>query len=194
MLKKLGIEFFNVLDVGSNAGNWARSIKQNCLKNSTFYLIEPNGNYLNLLSKIGNVFQVVLSDNEKEVDFFSIGGTGDSYFKEKTFHYKDILPQKIHTTTLDLLPLPRIDLIKIDTQGSEIDILRGYKNCEAKAIILEIPISEYNHGAPKFSEYIDFMQSIDYIPVKLIDEHYIDFELKQLDLGFLERKLLSNFS
>ena len=61
------------------------------------------------------------------------------------------------------IPLP--DFIKIDTQGSELDILRGgektISNCSL--IYLECPIIEYNMGSPNLSEYIEYLNLIDII-------------------------------
>ena len=59
-----------------------------------------------------------------------------------------------------LAQLPKPDLIKIDVQGAELDILRGGKEClaNAKDVILEAQHVDYNIGAPKFEEVIDFMK------------------------------------
>jgi FkbM family methyltransferase len=57
-------------------------------------------------------------------------------------------------------PLP--DLIKIDVQGSELDVLCGaskvLENC--KDIILELQHVEYNRGAPLNNQVIDYLQNI----------------------------------
>jgi len=60
------------------------------------------------------------------------------------------------------LPIP--DFIKLDTQGSELDILKGATKIVGKTplIFTEMPIIEYNKGAPKFSEYMDFFKAHDY--------------------------------
>jgi len=60
------------------------------------------------------------------------------------------------------IPLP--DLMKIDVQGSEMDILIGAQNTISKCtdIILELQEFDYNIGAPKAKEVIDYMSSIGY--------------------------------
>ena len=54
------------------------------------------------------------------------------------------------------------DLIKIDVQGSELDILKGatkvLKQCDN--IILEMQYVDYNKGAPKAQEVIEYLKSI----------------------------------
>lgn len=58
------------------------------------------------------------------------------------------------------LPLP--DLIKMDIQGSELDVLIGGSSAvqNARAVILELPHAEYNIGAPTKEAIIDYMSSL----------------------------------
>ena len=75
----------------------------------------------------------------------------------------------LHTHTLDkvakqqIFPYP--DLIKIDVQGSELDILKGatttLKYC--KYLIVELQEIDYNKNAPKADVVIEYLNSIGYI-------------------------------
>ena len=86
----------------------------------------------------------------------------------------------------------KFDLIKIDTQGSELDILRGGTNfytC-AKGIILEVSLIEYNKNAPLEKEVIDYMDSINFKPAEVLKDHYFsDGVLIQKDILFLNKDL-----
>ena len=90
------------------------------------------------------------------------------------------------------LPFP--DFLKIDTQGSEIDILKGSNKTisQCTLIYLECPILEYNLNAPNFHEYITFMNSIDYVPIDICELHKIDNVLIQIDILFIKKKILKN--
>ena len=57
-------------------------------------------------------------------------------------------------------------LIKIDTQGSELDIVRGASDFIDKVYFLypECPLTKYNEGSPSFEEYIDFLKSNGFVP------------------------------
>lgn len=196
ILKKSGIKISNVLDVGAYKGTWTKVIKRNCLRNAKFYLIEPNSKYLQDLNKLGTYYECLVSNEIKDIDFYQLQGTGDSYYKEVGDVYKNVKPIRIRSETLDSLNLPKIDLVKIDTQGSEIDILSGFisglKFC--KAIILELPVTAYNLGSPNFSECIDSIANMGFVPAYLIDQHIVKGELKQLDIGFVRQDLLKFIS
>ena len=89
-------------------------------------MIKPNLSY--------DWFNIVLSDKDKkEVIFHEINGTGDSYYEEKTSFYSGRQKRhKLLTRTLDSViyeyKLPCPDIIKVDTQSSEVDIFKGGHN------------------------------------------------------------------
>jgi FkbM family methyltransferase len=197
-LQKGSIEISTVFDIGAHHGNWSlEAVKY--LRNSKFHLFDINP-YLasRVLNESMYFHQALLSNSKKEVDFYEIGGTGDSYLKENTTYYENNIPRRLMTTTInDLLNLekPSIQLpqfIKLDTQGSELDILEGatliYE--ELKIAVMEIPVTEYNIGSPTFSEYIEFMMRIGFAPVDFVEVHKFAGKLIQVDVVFVKEKLL----
>ena len=96
---------------------------------------------------------------------------GNSYYRENTCHFpKENFVIK-DTITLDTLVRNKnynyADLIKIDSQCSELDILKGASKCleEATFLILEIPEenSNYNLGGYQQHEILDYLKSIGYM-------------------------------
>jgi hypothetical protein len=142
-------------------------------------------------------FNLLLSSSAKLTPFYAINSSGYSIFKEIGKHYKNVEPIFMMTTTLDIarseLNIPLPDLIKIDIQGSEIDILKGglATFVHSKVIILEISVMEYNIGAPKFDKYIDFLLEYSFVPIALIEIHLIDECIVQLDIAFMPKSLAS---
>jgi hypothetical protein len=62
------------------------------------------------------------------------------------------------------------DLIKIDTQGSELDIISGGRNLcsKAKGILLEVSLTQYNENSPLISEVHEFMHNFGYEPKEIL--------------------------
>lgn len=122
----------------------------------------------------------VLSDSIKEVDFYIMGdgknstGTGNSYYQENTPHFKNAVIEKRITNTLDNIYDDSVsfDLIKIDTQGSEVDILKGGTKLvsRAKGIVLEENAYSFNIGAPISPEVKAYMESIGFELVDTLEE------------------------
>lgn len=71
-------------------------------------------------------------------------------------------------------PLP--DLMKIDVQGSELDILRGAKEClqHCKDIFIEMQHMEYNKGAPHVDEVSKYLNECGYRLVEVISKGPVD--------------------
>jgi|694.fasta_scaffold115127_6 FkbM family methyltransferase len=195
-----GFKIQHLYDVGACDGSWSDWVKWNCLQQTEFHLFEANSGHVgSLLLKRFDFHIATLSDEVKEVEFYTNMSTGDSYYKESTSYYDRSFPLKKTTTTLDKLiqekNLPIPQFLKIDTQGSELDILRGATSIlnQTEIIMCEMPIVQYNIGAPTISEYLEFFRSHDYIPVHLVDVIRAEETLIQLDMIFMKRSAKSQF-
>ena len=198
-LAKMGVGIKNVYDIGAFKGEWTNMMYKTSLKKSNFFLFEANLENEVFLKKTKHQYFInVLSDEIKKVNFYSKSHTGDSYYLEKTNFYDDkIKPKIIETTTLDNLQkkheLPLPEFVKIDTQGSEIDILKGgeevLKNC--KIILLECPVISYNQGAPSFNYYIEYLNKINFLPLDITEVHHLDKVLVQVDIIFLKKEIFN---
>ena len=144
-----------------------------------------------------------LSDSVKDTvvykTTYNAFNTGDSLYKENTSYYNDdkLIIQEIKTTTLDEIFKNEMtfDFIKIDCQGSEMDIIKGgLEMCKrAKVFLLEAPVYPYNIGAPTFDELKEFMSSIGYPYNKIVfDIHHPENHsiLIQHDVLFSKTELL----
>lgn len=190
--RKVGLESKVVFDIGARHGNWSEYLSRH-LK-AEFILFEANDEHAWRLKERGfRFFTGILSDSERDVDWFGKGSTGDSYYKENTSAYDDVTAVKMRATTLDAqiekhdLPLP--DLIKLDTQGSEIDILNGAPRALAHAtfVYIECSLVDYNKGAPQLTEMLAYMKSHDFLPCDICEEHRKGGALIQMDVLFVRR-------
>ena len=193
----------DVLDIGAHTGQfykWAKTAWPYC----NVFMIEANplheNTLLNLTANTKDEYMIsALGDKEREVTFYTRSDKphteGNSYYKEA--NYWDI-PQLVQKETVTLKKLDDIfdeekvfDLVKMDTQGSELDILKGGKKLitKATAVILEVAYIEYNLGAPTSDEVIKHMNSIGFEEIMSIGEHYEGEEVSQKDLLFLNKEL-----
>jgi len=128
--------------------------------------------------KNGNPFKVIhtiLNDYDGEVDWYEMKNTGDSIKKERTSHFNKCLPLKKECTKLDtLFKNEKYDLIKIDVQGSEMNVLEGGKEMikHTSFIIMEMPFfCQYNENTPNFLSHIQKMDELGFIPYDIVSEH-----------------------
>jgi len=181
-------------DIGAHTGAFTRNFLKTH-KNVISYMFEANPKLFKPKDLSEHYwFNTVLSNlNDNEVSFYYRNGTGDSYYKEidLTQAYTD--PEKysilkLKTKRLDSFDIPLPDVIKIDTQGSELDILRGcddiLKNCQTIYCEIPAPKKTYNQGAPSYKDYIDFFTQAGFKNQILEKEKFARGELVQYDMIF----------
>jgi len=193
LLSKLEVSV--VYDIGAHKGDWCREFQEVCGERFEMFLFEPNPTLLKHLSSLRHkVFNVALSDTVREVSFFMSSRSGDSYYLEDTGRYRGASPTKVMTETIDnivsenKISIP--DFIKIDTQGSEIDILRGAKNSlgSCKLLLIEIPLVPYNIGAPVTADYFSYLEQLDFLPIEIGEIHRGYGLQLQVDILFIRKE------
>ena len=100
--------------------------------------------------------------------------TGASYYKELTGFYQNSVTVPLRTMTLDSLyranswsaDWANHGLVKLDTQGSELDILSGaqsfIKEQKPRFFLLEVSHQQYNLNAPLASQTVKYMNDMGY--------------------------------
>jgi FkbM family methyltransferase len=193
-LKQMGYNPDTILDIGAYHGHWTSRVKQ-IFGNSRYYLFEGiDYAELKQLSDV-SVYNVILNDKVEEINWYQMKNTGDSMFREKTFHFKNCEPIRRQTIELDTLMKGQLDeatniLVKIDCQGAEIPILKGATSIYSKTdfILLEIPLfGQFNEGVPSFLEHIRFMDEIGFVPYDIYESHYINGFNMQVDMMFINK-------
>lgn len=154
-LRMAGYSPRTMLDIGAHIGTFARDflgVFPDCVPT----LIEPNPFCLADLGKLGFEQHGVAASSESGFAemFLSrewLQSTGASFYRENTAHFRDgvILKQRVEKVRLDdLFAGRKFDFVKIDTQGSELDVIRGGSQVLAQAdyILVEVSLVEYNIG------------------------------------------------
>jgi len=156
----------SILDIGANVGQFYDLCQQHFPKASVLS-IEANILCYYALKKRNPNSIIKLLDKKQRISHFFLNkdnmlSTGSSIYRELTkfFDFENSKCISLRTDTLDnILPHQTFDLIKLDTQGSEIDILNGGKRIlkRCKGIIIEVSHKPYNLGAPLSYEVVNFM-------------------------------------
>lgn len=195
-VQQSGLEITTVYDIGAYHGNWSKNIKSTAIPNAQFILFEANPVYAHMLAKTGFTYfcGTVLSNNGRSsVEFYNGTNTGDSYYKETSKIYDNQSSITLPCMSLDAIKqyanLPTPQLIKLDTQGSELDILSGAESFlhDVDLIYTECPIMRYNHGAPDIQDYLDFFKQRQYIPIDIFEIHRGEETLIQIDIMFMKK-------
>ncbi len=185
ILKEKNIEINSILDIGAHSGHFTLECMKN-YPNAHYYLIDGNPISDNVLKTLNVDYKICyLSDKIKDTVVYKTRHnefcTGDSLYRENTHYYSDdlLIEVPITTETLDnIFTNDEIfDFIKIDTQGSEIDIMKGgIELCKrAKVFLLEASVLNYNEGGPLLNDVIEFMKTIGF------NEHQIVYNIPHPD-------------
>lgn len=188
-----------ILDIGCGHGEWFLKCI-NFFPDSKYLLFDGNKlnedklailkkKYINITYKI-----CLLSNSIKQLKFFNMG-YGSSIYEEKTNFSRKIEYIKSSTLENELSSLnitSSNNIIKLDVQGSEIEIIEGLgKNISNfEIIILETSVKEYNKGAPLFIDVINFMDKKNYSLYDICDLKRLGFErsfLIQFDAVFIKK-------
>lgn len=182
-----------IYDIGANAGDWTRDMKK-VFPTAHYEEFEANPQHAR-----PGVHITLLTDEEKEVTFYKLpgttGNTGASVYLEMSDHFG---PGKYIAETRRGIPLdtyvednnlPAPDFIKMDVQGSELDILRGSESLlgGVKYAVLESCIHQWNKGAPRTDELIAFMAENGFEILDFIDHQYVGGYLLYVDILFAKR-------
>ena len=128
--------------------------------------------------------EVLSSEDDKEVQFWAEGATGNSMFPQLLGRggrgHSDIKPVTRTTKTLDtarstsFLKDERIDILKLDVQGAELSVLQGATGIlkEVSFVQFEASVIEYNKGGSCYYQ---------------VDEYLRDHGFYLYDMGDLQR-------
>ena len=171
---------YRILDIGANVGQFHKECKAT-FNDSYIFSIEASAECESSLQQITENYYIgLLAKDNTDYTFYSRKNdptcTGNSMYKELTQFYSDDQLDIIKKKGIKLDDLfddeSEFDLIKIDTQGSELDIIEGGLTLcnKAKGILLEVSLTQYNENAPLYDDVISYMESIGFKKTEILDE------------------------
>jgi FkbM family methyltransferase len=182
----------HVLDLGANIGYYSILAALVTGPNGKVFAFEPEKNNADLLlknSKENNLQNIqlcnyVVSDKDGSIDFYiNPENFGDHSVAKNTYkrcyniQNEFRVPIKLNSIKLDnffsIEEFRKIDLIKMDIQGSESKAIKGMESLlqEHRPVILMeySPAHIYSAGSSPF-EIFAFIENYSYIPYKIIDK------------------------
>jgi len=185
---------YRILDIGANIGQFHQLAKQT-FPDSYVFSIEASNECEEYLKQITDQYYIgLLAKDNTEYNFYSRKdtdiGTGNSIYRELTSFYSDEQVKIIKKQGIKLDDLfeadSEFDLIKIDTQGSELDIIAGGIDLckKAKGILLEVSLTQYNENSPLYDKVIQFMDDFGFKKTEILDENFI---VNQQDILFIKK-------
>jgi FkbM family methyltransferase len=178
-----------ILDIGANIGTWSIPLAIHHRKvyafepyDSSFYALCGNI-FMNQKSNIFPYHMALLDDPTKKTKLFlpekiNIGGC-------KLIETSETIPHRYTLATLDSLQFDRVDLIKLDVEGQELNVLKGgiQTITQFKPIIFfecwNINSPHWNHIPNTYHELMEFITSLGYTIHPLEDDNYEAIPLEQ---------------
>jgi len=159
-------------DIGACVLHWTHGAKR--VWPDSKYVLFDALDHVSFLYQGYDAYVGVLSDKDDRIVRFYQNEylpTGSSYYREignqmSAQVFPDHAYQIKYAKTLDAVvkergfPLP--DLVKIDVQGSELDVINGGLETlkHAKYLIVELQHTDYNQGAPKADVSLPYIESL----------------------------------
>lgn len=209
LIKNLNSKKPIIFDVGCFIGNFSRNLKKKLnLKNESFYLFDANPNLkINDFKYKNEVF----SNKIKKTNFYlnEFFPSSGSSLKEDTKNdlkwnftrklatlspHKNFKKLKVTTNTMDNFckkrKIKKIDLLKIDVEGSELEVLEGCKKILNKTNLIQLEIYQKKKNFTKIERKIlKLLKSYNFhkIKEKNIWSVSIFSNLKSKDILFVKR-------
>ena len=186
LINKLNSKKPIIFDVGCFMGNFSRNLKKKLnLKNKNFYLFDANPNLKIKDFKYNNF---VFSDKIQIRNFYlneffpSSGSSLKEYTKNDIkWNYtrklitlspnKDFKILKVKTNTIDNFcknkKIAKIDILKIDVEGSELEVLKGSKKILNKTNLIQLEIYQNKKNFTKIEKKITtLLKKYNFIKIK----------------------------
>jgi FkbM family methyltransferase len=200
--QKIGFRPATVIDVGAAYGDFTSHCRT-VFPEARYLLIEPLQEYVPSLQAV-----IAALPNAEYVTAAAAdrSGTvvlnvhpdlvGSSLYKEDEDSDVNGVERTVPAVTLDGLCQAKKThgpyLLKIDTQGAELQVLAGAETIfpEIELIMLEVSLFEFFQGGPLLADCVVFMKEKGFLVYEMFDFQYrlLDGAMSQVDIAFVKEQ------
>jgi FkbM family methyltransferase len=204
--RSTGFSPSTIYDVGAYRGDWTKTAAA-IFPASDFYLFDANELNIPFLKNTKrSFFMAPLSDRDSKsgVPLYVNERlqTSVSLLRERTKVFNEnVRLVNLPTRRLDSLVaeegLSKPDLIKLDVQGSEMDVLKGSSKIidGVSAIIAEMSFLPFNEGAPLIGEVITYIENLGFKCTDVCEMHQsFTGGVLQMDIIFTRPDLFQRYA
>lgn len=188
-----GLNPRTILDIGAFEGGWARMAAE-IWPDAKIIMIEANGEKQPALSAVAaelkaDLHVALLGPKDGADVLFHVMESGSSVFEEKSAYQRRTDRRKTARLDTLLADMPAADFIKLDTQGYELEILKGADRllATASAVLMEASLIQINDGAPLLHDVLSFMNDRGFVAYEIAEIHrrQLDRAMNQIDILFV---------
>lgn len=199
---KNGLNIRSVFDVGAASGTWPL---YRAFPSARHLLVEPLEEFYPTLEHVVTQLsqaELICAAATRKTGKTSIHVhpdlVGSSFYKEDEDSNVNGVERTIQGITLDDICVEKGArspyLIKVDTQGAELDVLSGAEQIlsETEMVILEVSFFKFFNGGPQFYDCIQFMHDRGFVVYDIFDLQYrlLDNAMSQVDIAFVKENSL----
>jgi FkbM family methyltransferase len=163
-----------IVDVGAYEGTWTRTVKQ-IWPHARVRMFEPNAEKSQKLAAVCGELSVEWSNDllgaiDGEPAEFHVMETGSSVFAENSNVRRKVVSKQLRQLD-SAVEGQRVDFLKIDTQGYEVEVLKGATKvlADAEVLLLEMSLLPINKGAPMMHEVVGFLKERGFVLYDIVE-------------------------
>lgn len=182
-----------IIDVGAFEGDWSKMARR-IWPQSRIIMIEPNlakQAHLAIVARAINASVIceLVGAEDHTVVPYNVMESGSSVLSERSPLDRIVESRSLRRLDSILKKIEAPALLKIDTQGYELEVLKGSITIlpRISAILLEVAIIEINEGAPLLFDVLAHLKSIGFVTYDVLEIHRrpLDGALNQIDILFI---------
>lgn len=193
-----------VFDVGANEGQSVIQMQEN-FNPTKIHCFEPNETAFFKLKRNNDKNKIVVTNNfglgkaNETKDFFENELSDMSSFLElgEKGWGRTGAPKRVTIETIDNYcsknQIGFIDLLKIDTQGFELEVMKGaanaLKNNKIHLVLMEVTFAKIYDGLPPFDQLYKLLTESGFRLVTFYGQHYHDGLISWTDVLFINEKI-----